>query len=256
MKKLSNTRRLYRNERTVYEYYHCLILCLSHQLSTNLKDYVSEENLLKIKEFLLSEVYYQILPFRVWNHLFLCERPQFCVDVCRSCTKLYVSNKRISDHINDNLYVEISHFPIQISEGVVPAKKIYLFAHTNIVSSVSSGEDPFGLNLDGFYYKSVTSPFLLWKAYQDILVRTVFNLSYEGLLPLLVPNSSYGACRHFTACNSKNYRNLILNKIKTIFHKEIAVFCKRIDVISCNLFNPYAVTETFENYQRSVDFLI
>lgn len=133
---------------------------------------------LKVKEFLLSEVYYQILPFRVWNHLFFCERPQFCVDMCRSCTKFYVSNKRISDHINDNLDVEINHFPIQISEGIVLAMKIYLFAHTNIVSS---REDPFGLNLGGFYYKSVTSSFLLWKAYLDILVRIVFNLSYKGL---------------------------------------------------------------------------
>ena len=72
----------------------------------------------------------------------------------------------------------MNHFPIQISEGIVLAKKIYLFAHTNIVSS---REDPFGLNLGGFYYKSVTSSFLLWKAYLDILVRIVFNLSYKGL---------------------------------------------------------------------------
>ena len=62
---MSEIRRLYRDERTLYEYYHDSILCLSHQLSTNLTDFVLQENILKIKEILLSEVYYQFLQFRV-----------------------------------------------------------------------------------------------------------------------------------------------------------------------------------------------
>ena len=33
-------------------------------------------------------------------------------------------------------------------------------------------------------------------------------------------------------------------------------FFKRIDVISCNSFNPHAIIVTFENYQRSVEFLV
>ena len=85
MEKMSETRRLYRNERTLYEYYHYSIMCLSFQLSTNLKDYVSGENLLRAREILSRNVYYQILPFRFWNHLFMCEWSQFCVDMCRSC---------------------------------------------------------------------------------------------------------------------------------------------------------------------------
>ena len=40
-------------------YYHDSIMCLSFQLSTNMKDYIFEENLLRVKEILLRKVYYQ-----------------------------------------------------------------------------------------------------------------------------------------------------------------------------------------------------
>ena len=81
----------------------------------------------------------------------MCERSQFNPDMCRFCTKLYVSNKKISEYISNNLYVEINGFPVQLSEGIVAVKKVYLFSHTNVVGS---REDPFGVNLGGFYYES------------------------------------------------------------------------------------------------------
>ena len=88
----------------------------------------------------------------------MCERSQFNPDICRFCTRLYVSNKKISDYRNNNLYVEINRFPVQPSEGIVAAKKIYLSLHTNVVGS---GEDPFGVNLGGLYYESISSAFLI-----------------------------------------------------------------------------------------------
>ena len=113
----------------------------------------------------------------------------FCVrglNSVRTCVVLvqnHVSNKKISDYINNNLYVEIDHFPRNYSRK----KKLF----TNVVSS---REDSFGLHLVGFYYDSVTSPFLLWKNYLDILPRIVFNSCYRHALPPLVPNSSYCMC--------------------------------------------------------------
>ena len=88
----------------------------------------------------------------------MCEKSPFNPDICRFCTRLYVSKKKISDYINNNLYVEINRFPVQPSEGIVAAKKIYLSLHTNVVGS---GEDPFGVNLGGLYYESISSAFLI-----------------------------------------------------------------------------------------------
>ena len=88
----------------------------------------------------------------------MCETSQFNSDMCRFCTRPYVSNKKISDYINSNLYVEINRFPVQSSEGIVAANKIYLSSRTNVVGS---GEDPFGVNLGGLYYESISSAFLI-----------------------------------------------------------------------------------------------
>ena len=206
---------LYKDERTLYEYYGDAFLCFSYQLS------VSEENLYRLKDVLISKLHYRVLPFRVWNHLFLCERSQFNPDMCRLCTKLNVSNKKVSDYINENSYMEIDYFPTQLAEGIVSAKKIYLFAHTNLTPC---REDPFAVNLGGLYYESISSSFLLWKFYFNLLDRIVFNICQCDILPLLILKSFYGNYRIFTVCNSKNCRNLILNRIKKLFYKEMVDF--------------------------------
>ena len=54
--------------------------------------------------------------------------------------------------------MEINRFPVQSSEGIVAANKIYLSSRTNVVGS---GEDPFGVNLGGLYYESISSAFLI-----------------------------------------------------------------------------------------------
>ena len=151
-----------------------------------------------------------------------CVRGLNSVRTCVGLVQNHVSNKKISDYINNNLYVEIDHFPRNYSRK----KKLF----TNVVSS---REDSFGLHLVGFYYDSVTSPFLLWKNYLDILPRIVFNSCYRHALPLLVPNSSYCMCRYFIVCTPKNCRSIVSNKIKGIFYKDLVAFCSRIAVVPC-----------------------
>ena len=141
-------------------------------------------------------------------------------------------------------------FQFKYHTELQPPKKFYLFAHVNVISS---REDPFGLNLGAFYYGSVTSPFLLWKTYLNILSLIVFNSCYRHILSQFVPNSSYGTCRDFTVCAPKNCRGIVPNKIKAIFYKDL-VFCNRIATLSCALFNLYVIIETFNSYQRVIDF--
>ena len=84
MKKMSQVRKSYRNERIICEKYYDADLCFSSQLSTSLKYYIPEETFFRVKNFFLNEIYYQILLFHVWNNLSMCKRSQFCVDICRS----------------------------------------------------------------------------------------------------------------------------------------------------------------------------
>ena len=49
------------------------------------------------------------------------------------CTKFYIKNKKMSEHINKKLFVETDKFiPMQLQFGVVAAKDINLFVHTYV----------------------------------------------------------------------------------------------------------------------------
>ena len=128
---------------------------------------------------------------------FLCERLDPFPDMCRYCTKLCIKNRKISDHINNNLFVHINEFPDQLKQGITLVQKIPLFVHKNIVMKNGS------LNFGGIYYESSSSPYLLWKFYLDVLCRIVFNVSREFIFPLLIFDLD-GNCSSFTVFTSKN----------------------------------------------------
>ena len=184
----------------------------------------------------MDRLYYLVFPFHVWNHLFLCERSQYMSNMCRYCTKLYIKNKKISDHINNNLSVHMNEFPTQLKEGIWVTQKINLFVHSNIAAKndlfglkfdVTLKNDLFELNFGSLYHESINSPFLLWKAYLDILCKIVFNVSYRFIFPLIV--SSIGVnCRNFTVSSSTNCSNLKIIKARVIFFRELVVFCRKI----------------------------
>ena len=80
----------------------------------------------RLRDVMVDKVYYSILPFRIWNHIFLCKRSQYVKGMCLDCTKLYIRNKKISNHINDNLFVNMVDFPCELTRGIVCANKIYI----------------------------------------------------------------------------------------------------------------------------------
>ena len=149
----------------------------------------------------MYRLYHSVLPFRVWNHLFLCERLNSMASMCEYCTKLCIKNKKVSGHINNNLFVQISDFPNQLKHGFSLTQKVPLFVHTNIVTKNDRSR------CGGLYYESISSPFMLWKFYLNILSRIVFNVSHEFIFPLLT-SSLDGNCRDFTVCTSKNCLSL------------------------------------------------
>ena len=55
--------------------YYDLLVNFSDLIYLRLKKYyINENNLCLAKSVIMNELFYSILPFRVWNHLFLCER--------------------------------------------------------------------------------------------------------------------------------------------------------------------------------------
>ena len=71
---------------------------------------------------------YSILPFRVWNHLFMCNRSQHKSNMCKLCTKIYIKKKKLSGSMNEKLFEQKDdHFPVQFRYGIMPAKNLNLF---------------------------------------------------------------------------------------------------------------------------------
>ena len=147
------------------------------------------------------------------------------------------------------MFVEINQFPIQLSPGVAAARRINLFVHTNIAAT----NDLFGLNFGSLYCESISSPFLLWKGYLDILCRIVFNVFQRFVLPLIVTGIDAN-CRDFTVCTSKNSLNLNISKVRTIFFRELVVFCKKLSQVSCDNFGPKFITDVFKKYKKGEDY--
>ena len=142
-----------------------------------------------LRDVMIDKVYYSILPFRIWNHFFLCERSQYVKNICLDCTKLYIKSKRISNYINDNLYVNMIDFPDQITRRIVCANKTYIFAHTN---AYSKKYDPFGRNLGLLYNESLNTPFLLWKFHVYVLCSVIFHLTDRHILSILNEENCQG----------------------------------------------------------------
>ena len=85
------------------EHYYDMLFSLANQLSVCLKN-LNEDNLTLAKNVTFDKLFYSILLFRVWNHLFLCNRSQHELNMCKYCTKICIKHRKISDHINKNLH--------------------------------------------------------------------------------------------------------------------------------------------------------
>ena len=142
------------------------------------KNGVNENNLPLAKSVMINNLFYSILPFRVWNYLFLCERCQHSSWMCNRCTMMYIKHRGISDYINENLYIQLNeNIPSQLCQGIVLAENMPLFVHTN-VSRKRQGTLDWNYNFGTLLYESINSPFLLWKFYLEIVCGILFNVAY------------------------------------------------------------------------------
>ena len=233
LKKLRNLRKLVKNYREIFICYDDVFVSFSSQLSASLKEHINEENLLKVRGVIMDKVYFSVLPFHIWYHLFCVKGlniSMICVNTVQSC----IFNIQISDHVNEKLFASIYQLPVQLRKGMVITEKVYLFAHTNVFIK----NHLFRSNFGSLYYESISSPFLLWKSYLDILCRAIFNVSYKFVLPILVSGVDLN-CRKFTAYTSRNCSGLKVKKVRAIFFKKQVEFCNKLSRTSCLNVDPY-----------------
>ena len=75
IKKLDDSRKLFTCDKRIFDTrYGDVFISFSNQLFVYFEKYVNEEKLFLVKDALMNRFYYSVLPFRVWSHIFLCER--------------------------------------------------------------------------------------------------------------------------------------------------------------------------------------
>lgn len=126
IKKFTDSKKLFSKDKFLCEYYYVALLSVWYQLFIQLKD-INEDELHLAKSVLLDRLYHSIVPFRVWNHIFLCNRLQYESNMCKFSTKMYIEDKKISDLMNEKLFVQIGeYFPDRLQFRVM-LTKIYLY---------------------------------------------------------------------------------------------------------------------------------
>ena len=141
------------------------------------------ENLHGFKKILYNQLYYSLLLFRVWNHLFLCSRSQYESNMCLFCTKLYLKNEKIWKFIKQKWVIDVlEYFPVELSYGVISDGRVNTFVHW----SVRGRQKFYGPNkFSTLFYEVLSSLFILWEFYLDVLTRLVLNSSDKLIIPTL-----------------------------------------------------------------------
>ena len=159
VKKLNDSRELFKGDKLIFDCrYNDVFISFSNQLFVYLEKHVNEENLFLVKDVLMDRLYYSVLPFRVWNHLFMCERLNSMPKICGYFTKLCIKNKKISDHINNNLFVHINEFSNQLKQGIIMTQKVPLLVDTKHANIFMSNDR---LNFGSLWCESIDSSFML-----------------------------------------------------------------------------------------------
>ena len=180
-------------------------------------NYLSHEKIRVLNREIYCRMFYSVLPFRVWNHWWSCCRSQFDKSICQFCTKLQIKDKKVTKAITKKLKLDARNFfPPELYYGVVSNGLVSLFVH------VEFGPDrqrPYSENNYGvLHYEEINSPFMVFKAYLDILGKIILNQCDKYLLSALFANENFGQCRRSTFsihhnCFSIKKRKILREKL-------------------------------------------
>ena len=174
LKKLKELERIFKDKSDAVSAYSNFCREFYLALFRRLRPFVKVDSISRVKKIIWSELFYTILPFRVWNHLFLCCRSQYESNMSLYCTKIYLKDKKLSASINKSLTVDrVDCFPVCISDGIIIGGHVHLFVHLSIADRQK--QLPYNANFGNLFYEVINSPFMLQKLYLDTLARIVFN---------------------------------------------------------------------------------
>lgn len=192
VKKLKESKKIFKDKSQLLCLYKQLCEDFCYKLFRKLVKYVPIDNLIAARKIIHNRLHYSLLPFHVRKNLFQCCRNQFEGSMGKHktwSTKLYLHNSKICNFIEKELIINaIDFFPVHWHNGVTNNGNVSLIVHS-CVSDWQELEN-FGI----LYYKAISSPFILWTFYLDILGRIVLNNCNKLTLNLLATTLNLLCC--------------------------------------------------------------
>ena len=146
--------------------------------------YVSIENFHASKKIIYDKLYFSLLLFRVRNHVFHCCKSHYENNMCLFCTKLHLRNKKTCKLIEKKLTIDVlDFFPVELTYDVISDEVVNLFVH----STMHDRQKRYSPNNFGtLFYEVISSPFILWKFYLDVLASIVLNYYDKHIISVLL----------------------------------------------------------------------
>ena len=131
------------------------------------------------------------------------------------------------------------------------------------IDSGPGRQRPYSKNNYGvLYYEVISSPFILWKMYLDILGKIILNQCDKFLLPAWFANVDENECRQSTDCSVSNCFMLKKEKVKERMFIHALKLIKHLVIQYCqavssdyirNVFYEYKLWQDYYNPYLSID---
>ena len=203
-----------------------------------------------LKKEIFHRLYYSLLPFRIWNHVFLCCRSQYERNMCLFCTKICLKDKKVIKAICETLKFNcFDCLPPALTDGVLIRSDVNLF----VLSSSHDRQKLYNPNNFGtLFCEVISSPLLLWKFYLDILSRLVFNYCDKFILPAVMSGFHTNECRRSNACTI--YNCFCFKKVREVVFLYAVKLSKRLAIHSNLSVDESFIKKVFSTYKRGSDF--
>lgn len=194
-------------------------------LFRKLVSYIDIDHVIKLRKIILQKLLYGIMPFRVWNQMWLrvyISAWKKCVWSIQKCISVI---RKYQSWLKKKLVIKlIDYFPVQLSYSVITDGCVNLFVHSAVMNRQKLHEANFGT----FFYEVINSPFLLRKFHIETIARIVFNHCDKYIFPVLLSylDNEFIDCRKFTVCTKFTCLNIKKFKVKEIVSEAAVKFQK------------------------------
>ena len=180
-------------------------ISFNYQLSSKLDP--TEDLMFAVKHKTLNDIIFETLPFRVYDHLFFCNRYVYHEKYCCFCTRFHVRDKVFSHFLNQKMTLPVLFFPKELlPDNIFVADNVSLFVHYHGImysARVNNFESNY-VNFGVIYYESVNSVFTLYRFYLEVLCCVIFNNVLKKILTIILKDfdlNTSSSCRKRSFCS-------------------------------------------------------